>query len=30
MDALINLEMLKWAREYSGLSIELVAKKFKK
>lgn len=30
MDALINLEMLKWARNYSGLTIEIVAKKFKK
>ncbi len=30
MDALINLEMLKWARTYSGLTIEIVAKKLKK
>lgn len=30
MDALINLEMLKWARLRSGLTIEAVANKFKK
>lgn len=30
MDALINLEMLKWARNYSGLTTENVAKKLKK